>query len=1318
MSAPGRSEALIPKRAARRVEELDVFTCPLAGIRRIEASAGTGKTWNICGLYLRLLLEAGLEVQRILVVTFTNAATAELRERIRQRIVDTLAWLRPDRGAPAGGGDAFVERLVETLRTRRGLDDDTLAARLELALSTFDEASIFTIHGFCQRALADTPFTAQMPLAQELARDDMPWIREAAADFWRRQVGGGAMDPALADHLLARKDSPERWAALLKRHLAKPMASSLWPEGIDGAAAGADAAALRGAHDQARATWSAQHAGIAALLWRAWEDDHLAKNVYREESLRTAIANWDAVLQEPDGAAALACPADKLDLLGAARLAACTKKNGTTPRHAFFDEAEALLRARAQAASALELRRLGLLRALLHEGAQAQRAAKRHARVVAFDDMLANLHARLAGSGASWLAGALRERFPAALIDEFQDTDPLQFAIFEAIYARPAALAPAPARSRRAPLQRELFDAPDAHPEPDADAPADPAADRGPLFFVGDPKQAIYSFRNADLHTYLAAGRVAEGHYSLVENQRSTGPLIAALNALFGANPRAFMLEDLVYQAVKLGAKPRQPLVDRSAGGAGAAALQVWMLPADEASGEPLPQRDAQAAVVDATAAEIARTLAAAQRGEITLGAGAGERPLAAGDIAVLVRSNAQGSLIRHALTALGVGSVELSQASVFATVDAEELDRVLAAVLEPAREQFLRAALATEAMGWEADRIDALAADEAAMLAEVQRFAAWRDTWLQRGIGFMLRQWMGAAEVTARLLARPDGERRLTNLLHLVECLHEAAETHAAPDALLRWLQTQRAGGAGAGDEATQLRLESDRNLVQIVTIHKSKGLEYPLVFCPFLWSPEILREGDDERDAFEYHDDAGTAVIDFRKRLLDDGARKDLRLRMRLERSAETLRLVYVALTRAVHRCVLVAGCCTTRPGGRPSAKASTQTMLNWLVAGAGMTPQEWLRHEGGVPLVASAWEALAASAAGGAIAVGPLPATPAIPLQVPRAAPDALAALEPPRPLPVGWWMGSFSGLAHGAAPERSAVDHDLHVVDDDAGPRAAAPVPTARPAGDDVLRFPRGPAAGECIHQVFERIDFTQPQGWPVAIEQALRLLRVLGAADAVDAADAAGIDPAAAGPGAAPAAMLRRMLDDVLATPLPLGTATPLRLADLPPERRLIELEFHLPVARLDAAALNDLLARQGYGLPRLAFATLRGYLKGFIDLVFEHEGRYFILDWKSNHLGDTPADYGPHRLAAVMRDQAYHLQHLIYGVALDRYLRTRLPGYRPERHFGGAVYLFVRGVRPGWVDDQGRPAGVFFHRPDPETMQRLSVLFDPVEAVR
>jgi exodeoxyribonuclease V beta subunit len=495
----------------------------------------------------------------------------------------------------------------------------------------------------------------------------------------------------------------------------------------------------------------------------------------------------------------------------------------------------------------------------------------------------------------------------------------------------------------------------------------------------------------------------------------------------------------------------------------------------------------------------------------------------------------------------------------------------------------------------------------------------------------------------------------------------------------------------------------------VQIVTIHKSKGLEYPIVFCPFLWGPETAPPSEDGADSAVYHDDDGELVIDWRKRFFDKDTDADVKRRLKLARAQETLRLIYVALTRGVHRCVIVAGCCLSQFGNNLTPNPSARSLLNWLVAGAGMTPDEWFKHEGGVPAIADAWWELAQSSHG-TIAVLPLPLAPPEPLTTPRPAPESLAALAPPHPMPSAWWMGSFSSIAHGAVQEQSALDHDLRILADAA---AAAPAPAPRLADDDILRFPRGPAAGECMHDVFERIDFTAPAGWPPAIAAALRLLRTMNAAKTRDEGNAsADVDT-----DAAHVSMLRSMLADVLATPLPLGTAHPLRLSELPRSRRLVELEFHLPTHRLDATTLNEALAREGIDLPRLGFATLRGYLKGFIDLVFEHEGRYFVLDWKSNHLGDTPAAYERGPLASAMREQTYHLQYLLYLVALDRYLRTRLAGYDPDRHLGGAVYLFVRGVRPSWRDEDGTPCGVFFHRPAAATIRRLSALFDEAEVL-
>jgi exodeoxyribonuclease V beta subunit len=388
--------------------------------------------------------------------------------------------------------------------------------------------------------------------------------------------------------------------------------------------------------------------------------------------------------------------------------------------------------------------------------------------------------------------------------------------------------------------------------------------------------------------------------------------------------------------------------------------------------------------------------------------------------------------------------------------------------------------------------------------------------------------------------------------------------------------------------------------------------------------------------------------------------------------------------------------------------------------------MSPADWFEHKSGVPSIRAAWAALAA-ASGGDIDVSPLPSGPGVPLRSSRASPDTLAALPAPRVLPGGWWIGSFSAIAHGARHDRSGVDHDLRVVDNAAAagePLRADLEPARSPfraTEDDALNFPRGPAAGECIHQAFETIDFTEPAGWSGAIAAALRMLHTMG----VDTASGAAADLPANAAAAAPAPgdrdalhgrMLGRLLADVLNTPLALGTPNPLRLARLPASRRLVELEFHLPSHRLDPTALNDVLASNGYSMPRLSFTALRGFLKGFIDLVFEHDGRYFVLDWKSNHLGDAPAHYAQGTMAAAMRDQGYHLQYLLYTVALDRYLRHRLAGYRPEQHLGGVVYLFVRGVRPDWTDAAGAQTGVYFHRPAPDTIRQLSTLFDDVGA--
>ena len=1209
--------------------ELDVFHCPLDGINLVEASAGTGKTWNLCGLYLRLLLEQSLETRQILVVTFTNAATAELRERIRARIVETLAYLEDPR---LGGGDPFVPRLVETLVEGRGLAREALRRRLELARHSFDEAAIFTIHGFCQRALADAPFAAGQPMGQQLLADDAELRLEAARDFWRRRIAGDALSDALADELARQGDSPERYAGLLKRVLAKPLAQLRWPEGSE-APPPDDLAGLEQAWRSACACWSARREDVLGTL--AAGRSQLNGQTYTDAALARSVEAWDALSRADEP---MAPAGEKLELLAAGKLKDRTKRNCITPVHTFFDLAQDYLSRRQALEHALLLGRARLLQGLLAEAGTALAEAKRALRGVTFDDMLQNLHQRLTGGRHPGLAQALARRFPAALIDEFQDTDPLQFGIFRAIYA------------------------------------GAPEAARMPVFLVGDPKQAIYSFRNADLPTYLAAKRQAQRSFSLVANQRASQPLIEALNVLFGGHPSMFMLDGLDYQRVAFGAKPRKAFVDRSEPRGD---LQVWTLHAADAT--PPAKAEAQRDALRATAAEIARLLAAAARGEVSLDGA----PLAPGDIAVLVRSHAQGSAMKQALAQLGVGSVELSQAGIFQTPDAEEVERVLRAVLEPARADLARAALATELMGLDAAAVDALTRDGPGLTECMTRFDDLRGLWLQRGFGVMYRRLLADVRVAERMLARPDGERRLTNFLHLGECLHQASETRAAPDLLLRHLETRRR--ESDGDEALQLRLESDQNLVQIVTVHKSKGLEYPVVFCPTLWDGHAHAGGRDG-EGLEYHDDRGRPVLDLRGADLDEAEKQAIGAGIKLEQAAERLRLIYVALTRAVHRCYLVAGCYDKKAFGRSSFTESARSPLNWLVLGAGHTPQGWLNARPEPAEVVRAWQRLQDQPG---IRVEALPGASGAPLPGTGADPDALSVPAPPFPLPGAWRVSSFSGLSQGATHERAASDHDARV-------RASAQALPAQVPATDILRFPRGPEAGDCIHAAFEHLDFAEPATWNGAVERALSL----------HPQRLPDRDPAAR------EALLKAMLLGLVAQVLDTELVPGLRLASVPRSRRLTELEFNLPARRLAAHALNETLADLGYPVPRLGFQTLQGYLKGFIDLVFQHQGRFYVLDWKSNHLGGDADAYGQAGLAEAMTAHGYHLQGLLYALALQRYLRQRLPDYDHARHFGGVLYLFVRGVRPDWRDAAGRPAGVHFQRPDAAALARLDALLE------
>jgi exodeoxyribonuclease V beta subunit len=1261
---------------------LDAANAALGGTQLIEASAGTGKTWTLCVIYLRLLLETPLKVQQILVVTFTTAAVAELRERIRARLLQARDALERSQYALVDlqEADALMAQILPRLPAGHAGRQAACAAALRSlneALQDFDQAAIHTIHAFCQSALQQAVLAGGGTLDLQAVAEEAPLRLRVAQDWWRDVLLARAQHPALARYLVAKQDSPERWAEWLERSLRRPGAQQRWPQDpslpLDHAWQN-----WCSAHAEVVRIWPAEAAPVKLLLEGAAAS--LSGKTHTPELLLKSYAAWDAAVccSTAEEAFARLQPADSIgDLarLGSAKLKAKAKAPAIPP-HSFFGTAQAWIDAQQALTEALQGARLALLREWMESGPQRLRQAHAQAHTIGYNGMLQGLYERVCTQPDGAFLNALRKNLRAALIDEFQDTDPLQFEIFERVFGRAGA----------------------------------------PLVLVGDPKQSIYQFRGADLHAYLRAARLSPQRSTLLEQQRACEPLMNGLNALFGHNPAAFVLEGVEHQFVRYGSKPRSSFEDRSAD---RAALQLWQLPL-ASDGKHLPLQAARQLAAASCASEVARLLRASAEGLVRLG----DKPLAASDIAIVVRTRSQAELARSALARLGLDSARLSEASIFASPAAADMLALLSAWLQPTQSGLLRAALATVAMGWDAHALAESVQAPERLEAPTHRVAAYAQAWRDHGLGPALRRWLHEEDVRARLLALRDGERRLSNVLHLSELLAEQARTAESPQALLQWLR-QRLQAPRREDEEHQLRLAGDAALVQIVTIHGSKGLEYPLVFLPFAWDAGRAKQGF----PCEWHQDDGQAVLDFSQSLDPQALASQTR-----ERHAEDVRLWYVALTRAVHRCTMVIG----HAGGSNSLGQQRKSALNWLLhkapAAGAQALGAWLQTPPDEADSMRRWQAFADAHAPG-VACTPLPPAEARPWERAQSRQPAVAALPSPPRMPSAWWIGSFSGLVQPSkTSERSAADHDLApslfappeqpeaalpdeaetpgVQDASPGQDAAAGAGGQTPLdADDVLGLPRGPVAGELVHAVFELADFSQPQTWPHAIDSALDLHRLPpeAGAGANAAAPATGGSTSAQAAHATWRAMLQRMLRDVLTTPLSAGLA----LQTLKPAQRLSEWAFHLRAPGLRAATLEAWLRREGFATTPLDFGLLQGYLQGFVDLVFEHAGRYHLIDWKSNHLGSRLADYNAAQLARSMNEHAYGLQGMLYALALHRHLRASLPGYRHELHFGRVMFLFVRGLRPAsQPPGDSAQAGEYAWRPSLAQLEALDAMLE------
>lgn len=1204
---------------------------PLKGSQLIEASAGTGKTFTISALYLRLVLGHGSEDSgfgrellppQILVVTFTDAATKELRDRIRTRLAEAARFFREEIEAP--------DALIAGLRDEFAIEQwPGCASRLDIAAQWMDEAAVSTIHSWCQRMLREHAFDSGSLFTQSLETDHTDLLSEVLRDYWRKFCY-----PMSDDALIWVRENWSGPAALLPRVRAlfgsERASITQTPTQIIEQSIQQRRETLR----QLKAPW----ANWAAELHAICIDGVACKVVDGRKMQERYFRPWfDKLI-----AWANDDEQEQLDLgTGFTRLTpdgiAEAWKN-SPPSHPAF---EAMVELKVALDTVPTPDAAVLEHAAQWVGARFEEEKRRRAEM-GFDDMLLRLDAALRGSGGERLATLIREQFPVALIDEFQDTDPVQYRIFDSIYRL------------------------EANDESTG------------LFLIGDPKQAIYAFRGADIYTYLRARQATTGRlHTLGTNFRSSHAMVDAVNHVFTraetseAGRGAFLFrtpEDNPVPFLAVGSQGRKETLQVD--GQVLAALNVWQLETDQpVSGTVYRQQ-----LAASCASEIVHLLNAGQQGQAGF-AKSGEplRKLLPADIAILVRDGKEAQAVRGELSARGVRSVYLSDKdSVFAAQEAHDLLAWLKACAEPDAERTLRAALACITLALPLAELELLNQDELAWENRVMQFRDYRRIWRTQGVLPMLRRLLHDFKLPQALVQRTDGERVLTNLLHLSELMQQAAAELDGEQALIRHLSEHLALSGQAGEEQI-LRLESDEQLVKVVTIHKSKGLEYPLVFLPFICSTKPV---DGSRLPLHFHDAEGHAQISLKPSPALIEQADD-------ERLAEDLRLLYVALTRAQHACWL--GVADLKRGSN-SASILHRSALGYLLGGG-----QKLEESAGL----GQWlHSLAEDHPAVKVEPVPLPTTESF------SAPRNEVALSKPR-VPrrsarENWWIASYSALRIGDtitdSGDQSPDSPQAQKLFDDERLDPDAPR-EVMVSGGDIHRFPRGPNPGTFLHGLLEwagEKGFAEAAGDPPSLEKVV--------AQRCNRRDWKGWINT-----------LTDWLQHLLTLPLRLGSdVQPVALCELDqPNQYRVEMEFWFACSKVDVAQMDALVRRYTHnGAPRAASETvsLNGMFKGFIDLTFEHEGRYFVADYKSNWLGVDDDAYTEQAMENSILDNRYDLQYVLYLLALHRQLKARLADYDYDRHMGGAVYLFVRGSRAA-------SQGAWFTRPPRELIESLDLLF-------
>ena len=1181
--------------------ELNLLTLPLTGRSLIEASAGTGKTYSLALIYLRLLLGIGensypkaLSVEEILVVTFTKAATEELRFRISQNIHQL-------RKACIQGyhDDPNYQSLLDLIK-----DKSAAAKRLYYAEQNMDQAAIFTIHSFCQRLLTTYAFEAGSLFNKTLLKDEKHLILQQVQNFWREYFVPLSKD--LAQVVWQNWADPQALLddiyPYLYRELPENVHLSSLPM-ID---------VISNFHrdnivliESLKQQWSTYVNDIQLVI----NQSGVNKRSYSKSNLKRWVDNINQWSQTETIDYSL--PISDLKKFSQTELLHKTDDGKEPPLHPFFDQVDQIV------AHSFSLKEAILFDVVNIINQYTQQEKNRLAQM-GFDDLLNDLKQALFSKNGDFLVKQVISQFPVAMIDEFQDTDPIQYKIFDRIY-----------HDSKTSL----------------------------LLFIGDPKQAIYSFRGADIFTYIKAKLSVDHRFTMTTNWRSIPEMVKAVNEIFSLKKNPFIFEQIPFVTMKSAEENQNKgfYIHNEK----VEALRCYLLPESVSSTNDYLEFAAQTC-----AEQIAQWLTTEsyiynKQGE--------SHNISSADIAILVRTGREAEIMRQSLTKRNIKSVYVSNhRSVFESIEAKEVLRILQAVIVPTDEMALRSALATRLIGATMAEIDHLSIDQQALENLVDEFNEYQVIWYRYGVLVMLRRLMNRRSLAENWLAMAEGERIITNFMHLSELLQEISQELDTPHALIRWLIKQ-INEPNSNATNHEQRLESDKNLINIITIHKSKGLEYPIVFLPFIGH---YRESNssvyhDEKTYSTYYAHDKTSSI---KKIIEQ------------ERLAEDLRLLYVALTRSIYHCSFVlAGLKKGRSKDLSINKSAIGHLLLMETDNDYDSFQQRLVQLSTLPVVNVEL---------------PIPITS---LNIENELLDTLTANIFKRKLNSTWRVTSYSGLQQPTTSHQNRVNDFINNINPAFDSEVLSendislnnnlddqqPDPVSLSSSQyDIHHFPKGAIVGTLLHECFENIDFMQPD-FSTIISQLINKLNLT-----LDWQQS-----------------LVDWVTAVCSAPLQKG----LSLSQISMQRRMNELQFFLPIRNLITAEKVDKICKKFDAIsqqcPTLDFQTVQGMLKGYIDMVFEWKGKYYIVDYKSNYLGATANDYTQMAMNQAMCEHRYDLQYQLYTLALHRYLKTRISDYRYEKHFGGVYYLFIRGM-----SDNNSQNGIFYTKPSVELIENLDLL--------